>query len=499
MSTDGPAEDGRTRILDTRQPPKQGRPKGELIVRAGPVTGLQFTLHKGIVVVGRSGQCDCALPDEAVSRRHFELHLTPAGVQLRDLGSGNGTLVNGERTDEVMLANGDKIAVGDSILEFRERSAKASGSTPVAGVDSDAEPRTWFLSRLPAQPRRLLAAASVALLVIVIFLALTSVQKRRQAEVMRAVHAFQQGRQELAADPPDPDAALSDFQAALRKYPDPQMVREAISDAQNQAAGMQQLSHARELLDQKDLPRARKQLLGLPKGDYFTKASKSIGDEIDKKDAAQRAQLAAEAAATVDPTTLAEAHDLWERAKQHESSAPELSLQEYGQAYDMLTKRSASGAEYDQLKLEAAEFMLKQAKVLRRRNPVRAATLTERARVLSPETVAAVENPPPTPVLRPVTHAPASASKHKRHHSAMAASAAKPAAPAARGSPAASKAPPAHYPAHYDDDRADQLCDDGDALIGQDPSDAKRKYSEALKFARPGGHAAQRAQEGLSN
>ena len=67
--TDPPTDPVSGRVL--------GAARGELFVRSGPAAGLRFALHDGVVTVGRSSQSDCRLRDEAVSRRHFELAVTP--------------------------------------------------------------------------------------------------------------------------------------------------------------------------------------------------------------------------------------------------------------------------------------------------------------------------------------------------------------------------------------------------------------------------------------
>jgi len=73
---------------------------------------------KGSFIVGRSRTCDLALPGADASRRHAEILGTGKGFRLRDLGSTNGTFVNGERVEEVELRPGDRIQIGDSTITF---------------------------------------------------------------------------------------------------------------------------------------------------------------------------------------------------------------------------------------------------------------------------------------------------------------------------------------------------------------------------------------------
>jgi pSer/pThr/pTyr-binding forkhead associated (FHA) protein len=86
------------------------------------------------IVAGRSAQCDIRLDDELASRRHFILEHTPAGWQVTDLGSTNGTLLNGRRLPPqvpVPLALSDRITVGHTTLVMRR--AAPIPEPPVSG------------------------------------------------------------------------------------------------------------------------------------------------------------------------------------------------------------------------------------------------------------------------------------------------------------------------------------------------------------------------------
>ncbi len=87
--------------------------QAELMVTAGHRSGTRFELAGDWVTVGRHPESDVFLDDITVSRRHVVLESGPAGHVLRDVGSLNGTYVNGIRTDgEVKLRNGDELQVG---------------------------------------------------------------------------------------------------------------------------------------------------------------------------------------------------------------------------------------------------------------------------------------------------------------------------------------------------------------------------------------------------
>lgn len=69
--------------------------------------------------MGRTAENDVVISENAVSRRHAEVELGTEGFLLKDLGSGNGTYVNGEAIDERLLVDGDRIQVGTSRFEFK--------------------------------------------------------------------------------------------------------------------------------------------------------------------------------------------------------------------------------------------------------------------------------------------------------------------------------------------------------------------------------------------
>jgi hypothetical protein len=72
------------------------------------------------VTLGRSPDCDYVVSNATVSARHAELRRATAGWVLRDLGSRNGTRVNGWLVKEQQLADGDEVTFGDSTFVFRE-------------------------------------------------------------------------------------------------------------------------------------------------------------------------------------------------------------------------------------------------------------------------------------------------------------------------------------------------------------------------------------------
>lgn len=89
-----------------------------LKVTAGPYKGriFSFTQHDSFLI-GRSPEAHLCLPeDRFFSRNHCLLEMNPPHSHLRDLGSTNGTFLNGQRVKEAALKNGDRIQCGETIL-----------------------------------------------------------------------------------------------------------------------------------------------------------------------------------------------------------------------------------------------------------------------------------------------------------------------------------------------------------------------------------------------
>src|SRR3954452_4309096 len=87
-----------------------------LRVTSGPHEGQEHLLdHRGLVVVGRSSQAGFSMQeDRLLSREHFVIELDSSLCSLKDLGSTNGTKVNGLRMEAAPLRDGDVITAGDS-------------------------------------------------------------------------------------------------------------------------------------------------------------------------------------------------------------------------------------------------------------------------------------------------------------------------------------------------------------------------------------------------
>jgi two-component system, NtrC family, response regulator HydG len=104
-----------------REPPARdvtSSPSFTLVVAEGADLGKSMTIDAGQtrVLVGKSPACQFRLSDEEVSRRHLALSLQQAELRLTDLGSTNGTFVNGVKVVEACLAGGERIRIGTTGL-----------------------------------------------------------------------------------------------------------------------------------------------------------------------------------------------------------------------------------------------------------------------------------------------------------------------------------------------------------------------------------------------
>jgi pSer/pThr/pTyr-binding forkhead associated (FHA) protein len=95
--------------------------QGQGGVGAGSVvlpTGQRVTLGEQVVRIGRLPDCGIQLADSNVSRHHAEIRPSGEGFAVVDLGSTNGTKVNGVRVGERLLRDADEITVGTTKLIF---------------------------------------------------------------------------------------------------------------------------------------------------------------------------------------------------------------------------------------------------------------------------------------------------------------------------------------------------------------------------------------------
>jgi len=119
-----------------------------LVVRTGPDLGKIFPLSKDLTLVGRGLDADVVINDASASRKHFNIVRTLSGWKLVDLGSGNGTKVDGNRVSDIAMRHGMRIEAGGTTLEWVQEAragagADGGGKSPRAMVEApEAAPKS---------------------------------------------------------------------------------------------------------------------------------------------------------------------------------------------------------------------------------------------------------------------------------------------------------------------------------------------------------------------
>jgi len=103
--------------------------EGEEVVPPAPASAPSLVIHeddasrsvvvaKETVTIGRLSECDVVIADKGASRRHAQIRGKDGRYTLTDLGSTNGTRLNGQTIQTRELADGDRITIGSTVIEF---------------------------------------------------------------------------------------------------------------------------------------------------------------------------------------------------------------------------------------------------------------------------------------------------------------------------------------------------------------------------------------------
>lgn len=131
----------------------------QFVMRSGPTPGMIFPLEGDQLIIGRDAVNAVAINDAEVSRKHARMTFQGGKYVLEDLGSTNGTFVNGQRlVSSTVLKSGDVVSLGEQIVLMYEGLSADAGATmigrkaarPAAAAAPVAAPATQYAA--PAQP-----------------------------------------------------------------------------------------------------------------------------------------------------------------------------------------------------------------------------------------------------------------------------------------------------------------------------------------------------------
>jgi pSer/pThr/pTyr-binding forkhead associated (FHA) protein len=96
----------------------QGRWQASVVLLSGDDSGAEFVLEQPSTTLGRGESAQLRFDDSSMSSEHAALEFFDAGIRLRDLGSLNGTTLNGSGVEAAELKNGDRFRLGSHEFQF---------------------------------------------------------------------------------------------------------------------------------------------------------------------------------------------------------------------------------------------------------------------------------------------------------------------------------------------------------------------------------------------
>jgi predicted component of type VI protein secretion system len=113
-----------------------------LVMEAGPQPGMMYVIKNERITIGRAPLNDLVINDSRISRYHAQIRLMPGGAVIEDIGSTNGTFINGIPIHEShLLSDGELIGLADNVtlrfvVEGADRHAGENMETPVMSLQS---------------------------------------------------------------------------------------------------------------------------------------------------------------------------------------------------------------------------------------------------------------------------------------------------------------------------------------------------------------------------
>ncbi|XXF79398.1 FHA domain-containing protein [Myxococcaceae bacterium GXIMD 01537] len=129
----------------------------QLTISEGKDAGKEFVFEQESVLIGRTTECDVVLLDAGVSRRHCRIFSEGGRYYVEDVGSANGTQLNGSTVaKKTALSDGDQVTTGPVVFDFVEVAGNAAGAgdEPPADANSTRIVSLDAVKRPPARPSR---------------------------------------------------------------------------------------------------------------------------------------------------------------------------------------------------------------------------------------------------------------------------------------------------------------------------------------------------------
>lgn len=131
----------------------------QLVFEQGELAGRIVSLEGPVLTIGRGEENDVVLAEHGISRRHAQIQRVPQGWVLTDLGSTNGTYVDGQRIqDGHLLRPGDRVTIGSTVVEIQ----------PVGQAGASALAESSEEAQAPGRPRPVLMVLGAVCLVLVL-------------------------------------------------------------------------------------------------------------------------------------------------------------------------------------------------------------------------------------------------------------------------------------------------------------------------------------------
>lgn len=141
----------------------------ELTVETGPLAGMRFLLDRPMITIGRAEENDINLEDPMVSKNHCRIITQGDNYLVEDLGSSNGTVVNGQQVNTYMLQNGDKLFLGETTMTFKKTVAAAQ-AVAAASVPEEARNRKWVWITVGVVSGLVVIATAIVLVLVLVVL-----------------------------------------------------------------------------------------------------------------------------------------------------------------------------------------------------------------------------------------------------------------------------------------------------------------------------------------